>query len=139
MSNNTSHRLYYIFIFSFSILYSFLEYAWLQYAESTGPKIICGQFSEYHVYMFIVFSLVACSSYLINKALAGWQHIAFMLLIEDVFYHVAGWYLPEPGQWADWPVSGFYVLGLYIPGGYIMLGIIISLSYSASLFSKKLP
>ena len=51
-----------------------------------------------------------------------------MFLTQDIFYHVAGWYLPQPGDWADNPFGGFD-MGFYIPGGYVALLVLAILFY----------
>jgi len=121
-----------VFAFIFSIIYGFLEYSWLQYAISTGPRVLF-IFSQYHFWMLGIFVWVSMA-YLMRGVL----NVPMMLLIEDVFYSVARWEWASPGAWVDWPFQGFYFIGVYIPGGYIVLIILAMVAYGHKWLIKKI-
>ena len=112
----------FVAIFAFAALYGFWEYSWLQYSGSTGPRIIF-QFSEYHIYMLIGFAFVC---FIATNSV---KQLPLMLLVQDVFYHLADDSWPKPGGWQDWPLGGID-FGIYIPGGYFVLFFLMIVFYN---------
>lgn len=113
---------YRLFILLFCFIYGFMEYGLISQVGTTGERVLFNHFSRYHIGMLFLFSLIAYTYDL--------RILPSMFLIEDMFYHLAGLMWPVPGSWIDYPLPGFYILWIYIPGGYVFILIINLLIYN---------
>ena len=103
----------------FSVAYGFAEWELLREAKTTGPKVILGIFSKYHLYMFIMFLIV-------SFALGLMQYVPMMLLIEDISYRIARKKWVQKDEWlARWGMISFvplaYVYLIIIQGGLLWI------------------
>ena len=101
----------------FSITYGFAEWELLREAKTTGPKVIFGIFSRYHLYMFILFLVVSFPML---------EYIPMMLLIEDISYRIARKKWVQKDEWlARWGMISFvplaYVYLIIIQGGLLWM------------------
>ena len=100
----------------FAIAYGWIEqYLFLKFPGAVGERIFFNQFSFYHLVLLAIFAITAWNNP---------RFIPLIALIQDIFFHIFRWTLPNQDSWVTWIFGGYILEPIFLPGTYILLGLI---------------